>query len=519
MIPSAEPADAANRRRLGQYWTPPRVARWMADWVVQPTTRSVLDPAVGAGALLVPLLDHPGLAPEATLTGIDVDPVVLATAHAQLAGGRRPLRLAAGDFLRLDDSTRYDAIVCNPPYVRHRALLDRAELYARIDRDLGIRLNRFSNTYGLFMLRIAQRLSAGGRAAILAPVDWLNANFGTPIKAYLLRENLLDGVVVFGKRTLVFSDANVAACIVLLRAGRAAAEPICFAAVAAEADLVPLALLPPERRATVDPAELRAPEKWLPRVPQPASAPAAIVRERMVPLGELAAVRRGIATGANEFFTLSAAEREHHGLVAETRPCVVKAPHAPFLQFTPADFETLRASETKAFVLDLRGAVSAAADAYIGQGVAQGIDRRYLPRMRRPWYATESRGPAPLWVTTFSRRGFRCVVNAAGVAQLTAFHGIFPRSDDPDWPSIIAAWLNSGPGLRLLDAQQRSYGSGLSKLEPSDVAAVPVPLPERLPATVRAEIVALWTARCAAERSGVGGAAAAELDRLWERLG
>lgn len=513
---SAAPLE--HRRRFGQYFTPPRIASWMANWVVQPNTRSVLDPAVGTGALLEAIVAQPDWSTAARIDGYDVDSVILHVCRQRLENLGHPPNLTHSDFLLAPIATRYDAVVCNPPYIRHRALSERAALYARFDQEYKLKLNRFSNSYVLFLLKIAQTLSAHGRAAVITPVDFLNANFGRPIKEFLLRENLLDGLLVFGHTTLVFDEANVAACIVLLRADRQPDDPIQLAHVPAEAELAPFQALPSAWQRLVKPAELEPDVKWLFCVPSPRMLSERVSQRRMVPLGQLATVRRGIATGANDFFTLTAAERARFALEAECRLCVTKATQAAQLDFTVDDVNLLLKSDKKVYLLDVRGEPSPAAAAYLAEGVQRGVPLRYLPQHRHPWYAAEQRPAAPLWATTFTRRAFRFVLNAAGTANLTAFHAIYPHDADPEYLLLLAAFLNSRWAATLLTQHLRSYGSGLMKLEPLDLAMLPVPDPAKMPSGLRSEIMTLYQARCAAERAQPVTAKqlALTIDQLWQ---
>jgi hypothetical protein len=48
-----EVVPQAERRKLGQFWTPRPIADLMARWCIRSTTARVLDPASGSGALLL----------------------------------------------------------------------------------------------------------------------------------------------------------------------------------------------------------------------------------------------------------------------------------------------------------------------------------------------------------------------------------------------------------------------------------------------------------------------------------
>lgn len=505
----------AHRRRWGQYITPAAVARWMVGWTLQGQPATLLDPAAGTGALLDALLDDPRSAGVTEIVAQEADPAVAAVLQqhlAQRAAGRVRVRL--GDFLNDPDPRQYDAIVCNPPYVRHRHLRDRQQLYRAFAQRWNVQLSAFSNSYALFMLAIAERLAPGGRAAILVPADYLNANFGAPIRAALLARNLIEAILVFDHRQLLFDDANITASLLLLRADRAPGAPIRLVAVADQAALAPLEALPHAR--LVAPEVLAAAGKWLALLPSSSSSVACA--NGLMPLGSVATVRRGIATGANAFFVLNEAARVRHGLaVPQVRLCIARAAHAPHLHFDRTDLAQVIAANHPVWLFDPTDVTQPAVAQYLAAGLRQGIAQRFLPARRTPWYAAERCPVAPVWITAFARTGFRCVLNLAGVAQLTAFHGIYPRDRRRTTRLWLAAWLNSSHGAAAIRRECRILGSGLAKLEPRDVEAIAIPDPRRLAPEQRAALLRLYVARCRLTRSDPAAAQriALQIDTLW----
>ncbi|WP_026369688.1 HsdM family class I SAM-dependent methyltransferase [Kallotenue papyrolyticum] len=505
----------AHRRRWGQYVTPAAVARWMVGWTLQGQPTNLLDPAAGTGALLDALLDDPRSTGVTEIVAQEADPAMAAVLRQHLAQrGAGHVTVRLGDFLSDPEARCYDAIVCNPPYVRHRHLRDRQQLYRAFAQRWNVQLSAFSNSYVLFMLAIAERLAPRGRAVILAPADYLNANFGAPIRAALLARNLIEAILVFDQSRLLFNDANIAASLLLLRADRAAGAPIRLVSVADEAALAPLEALPNAR--LVAPDELAAAGKWLALLPNSSSAAAGA--NGLVPLGRLATVRRGIATGANAFFVLTEAARARHGLAApQVRLCIARAAHAPHLHFDREDLAQLLAANRPVWLFDPADATQPAVARYLEAGLRQGIAQRFLPARRTPWYSAERCPVAPLWITAFARTGFRCVLNLAGVAQLTAFHGIYPRDRRRATRLWLAAWLNSSHGAAAIRRECRILGSGLAKLEPRDVEAIDIPDPHRLAPEQRTALLRLYVARCRLERSDPPAARriAVQIDALW----
>lgn len=455
----------AHRKRLGQFFTPPAIARFMARWAVTAEASSFLDPAAGTGVFLEEAART--LGPSSVMVGWELDPAL-----AQLAKARVPAcTIRLGDFLLQPPSHRYDAVVCNPPYLRHRALRYPDSIWRTFDALAGRRLSRFTNAYGLFLVAIAHALSPRGRAAVIIPAEFLNADFAVPIKAFLLSRNLLDAVIAFDHRDLVFGDAVTTACIILLRADRHTGEHITLARVNGVEDPDELDQALSRCALRVDPQELDPRRKWEPLLRPPASEACG----DLVPLGLLARCTRGIATGANSYFTLSFPEVQRFGLAGHVRPCITKTMHAPAPVFTPQDHERLVRSGRKAFLLWPTDQQDSRVAAYLELGHKLGIPSRYLPSHRDPWYMPERRDPAPIWVAAFGRGRIRVVLNQAGIHNLTAFHGLYPRHLTRAQTRALFAFLCSAHGQAALEGQLRRYGAGLLKMEPRDVECVLVP--------------------------------------------
>ena len=517
-----ESVPPERRKALGQFFTPPAVARFMARWVLAARPTSLLDPAVGLGVFLAEALAAgPGPAP--ALYGFDIDPIMVEATRRLLGRlGGPPATLRAEDFVLARVEERFDAIVGNPPYIRHHALAYPPQVFAALGPPGGRPPSRLTNIYGLFLLRCHELLSARGRCALITPAEFLNADFGVPLKEMLVRGGGLAALLLFDHGSPVFDGALTTACITMVDKAKDPAAPVHLLKVSRleqldeAGDMIAGGAGAGFRRGgcsfqavpagTLDPAR-----KWNSlfdrRRPRPAG--------RLVPLGALADSMRGIATGANAYFTLSDGELRDAGLgPGEVRPCLAKATFAPFLDFRWEDFEALRRAGRKIHLLDVRAPLSAAAGRYVRLGEAQGIHRRYLTAARSPWFVTERRPPAPILVTVFARGGFRFVHNRAGVFNLTAYHCIYPRGLDDLRIRALMAWLCSSSCGRLLGEHMRVYGDGLMKLEPRDLLRLPVPDVARLATRRVARMAAAFDALCVARRAGKGRRPGAEAGRV-----
>ena len=62
------------RKKLGQFFTPEIIAKWMAEWAIQKNTETVLDPSLGLGILAREALNKNN---KIKLTGVEIDRKIL----------------------------------------------------------------------------------------------------------------------------------------------------------------------------------------------------------------------------------------------------------------------------------------------------------------------------------------------------------------------------------------------------------------------------------------------------------
>ncbi len=481
----------------------------MARWVMSTKPSSVLDPAAGLGTLLDACrLECSG----AKLVGVERDAETLQRAKAQAPRGTK---LILADYL-LADAGLFEGIIANPPYVKAQRM-DYAEADWRyFEERFGTPLDRLTNLYALFLLKIWEDLAPHGRAAVLLPAEFLNANFGEEIKEQIVRELRPAGIAIFSPSLNVFTDALTTSAIVFLEKGAApaplrATKVDTIEAAAAFVDEL-LAHPTAERRVSyTDLAHFKPRDKWLNVLLNATPFDAARFTRH---IGDYFDCRRGIATGANEFFCLSPSGLREHALDREhVEPCVTKAVDAKGLVFTNEKLHALAAADRRCYLLNPRRN-GRGLDRYLQVGERLGIPQRHLPSHRPVWYLPEKRAAAVIWVAVFSRENVKFILNTSGAKNLTCFHGLYARPGCEHLAPLLVLFLNSAGGREAFTQVNRFYGDGLNKLEPKDVEAMPCPeMPtlrradaekltrrleelESLPVTARGEEVDALVARC-----------------------
>ncbi len=464
----------ANRRRgLGQVFTPRPVADWMVGWACAGRPRRILDPALGGGVFvdaMEGLFDEVRGSSTPCVDVFDIDTGLIST----FKKGTRSIKVRCrhADFISATIRGHYDAIVANPPYVRHHEMDYPDSVLRRYDRLCGRRLSRMTNLYALFLVRIWNLLAPGGRAAVITPAEWLNADFGRAIKSTLLDQNAIDAILHFDHSARVFDDALTTAAITLLRRGRGSRAAVTLARVP---DVESLRGMDLKRGIRIARRELDPARKWTPLFSETSAASVRLRLQQGPTLDSIARCSRGIATGANGFFTLNESDRRRHGLdLRDLSPCITKAQQVSGDKLTTAGMRRLVASDQRVYLLNPRQRLTAAVKRYLAEGERLGVHKRYLPSHRSVWYRPERRSPAPLWVSVFARGAFRFVRNTAGVLNLTAYHGITLREPNPRRVRALFDYL-CGPEARdALRQHTRIYADGLLKVEPRDVLALPI---------------------------------------------
>jgi adenine-specific DNA-methyltransferase len=473
---STEPINGrehAKIRELGQVATPSLLANALARWVASASPAEILDPALGLGNLLHAC--H-SLVPSAKLEGIEIDPdIVLQARHTAPMG----TGIFCGNYLRMRVRPR-SAIIANPPYIKAARLNIGEADWAGFEDMFNCRLDRSTNAYAIFLLKIWHDLAPLGRAAVLIPSEFLNANYGVEIKRKLLSHLRPVATLVLDPSLNAFDTALTTSTILLLEKSPAVRMRMPAYLVRALADLQSVistiatdpASTAPVGLAATDLSSFAPEEKWLNRILGQHEENSALTHR----VGDYFRCSRGIATGANEYFCLRPSELAAHRLDSRYfLPCVTKAPDIGGLVFTHNSHRTLQTEDKRCWLLAPTEEPNTEMQRYLALGKSTGIADKFLPSHRPVWFLPENRTPAHAWVAVFSRETLKCVLNETTTRHLTCFHGIYARSGIAADAASIVLFLNSSLGRIAIRRTQRFYGDGLNKLEPKDVEAIPCP--------------------------------------------
>lgn len=443
-----------HRKKYAQFFTPEKIAEFMCQWVLQGKQKTrALEPAYGLGIFSRVLAQKSNL----PIDAYEIDEQIFASAFAARPNG---VNLRNEDYFACDWNAKYDAIICNPPYLKFHDY-DNATYIPDVNSHLGTKLNGFTNLYTLFLLKSIAQLQEGGRLAYIIPSEFLNSDYGVEVKRALVESNTLQHIIVVDFTECAFDDALTTACILLCER-RNSSVKVRFSLVNNIEGLSNCF----SEYVEFNTSELDAKIKWKAYYEEGNSCK----YNHLVPFSKFAKVCRGIATGANDYFTFKPSKVDEYDVPEEClMPCICKAVDAPQTFFTQNEFTKLLNEDKTIYLFNGSTAPdNTSVLRYIHLGEELGINKRYLTASRSPWYAIENRPPAPIWVSVFNRSGLRFIRNEANIYNLTTFHCVYPKSTGVDI-DVLFAYLITDVAKEIFLDNSRQYGNGLIKFEPNDL--------------------------------------------------
>ena len=168
-------------KQLGQVFTPPDIVRRMLS--LRKNRGAVLEPSAGNGAFLRHL--------ESGAVGLEIDPT-----HAAASGAIRM------DFFDYPAENKFDTIIGNPPYVRHRDIPEatRKKLKSPL-------LDGRANLFLFFIEKCAHHLRDGGELIFITPRDFLKLTAASRLNRMLHDSGTITDCIETGDAR-IFADAS-----------------------------------------------------------------------------------------------------------------------------------------------------------------------------------------------------------------------------------------------------------------------------------------------------------------------
>jgi adenine-specific DNA-methyltransferase len=465
------------RKKFGQFFTPPKVSDFMMKWVLAGdvnTGATFLDPAVGLGIFQES-------ADKITKNHLnfdcfDVDENILSYCEKNVNMLQNlTLNFQNKDFLTSNFQS-YDGIICNPPYLNFHDYQNLSAI-SSLEQELSIEISGYSNIYVLFMIKCLNQLNQNARMAFIIPCDFMNTGYGVAIKEYLLQSKLLRHVILFDENRSIFQEASVTSCILLFENNNNSNSVLLTKLPNDWENFLTEQLFHDNKyidkgliQIRKEFSDIKAEEKW----PSFFKKPLMVDLEMLCSVRKYGRFKRGIATGDNNYFLFNKSKAEKFGIDGQCflKPCISKSDDVQSDFFTEIMFQELVENDRKIFLLDVHEneLENEHLAEYLDLATSKGVLDRYLVKNRSVWHKQEQKGPAPIWASVFNRNRIKFIRNRANILNLTTFHGFHPveglTSADLD---LLHAFFLTDICREIFSMNDRSYGEGLSKFEPGDL--------------------------------------------------
>lgn len=471
------------RRRMGQFATPIDLADEIAAYglsILSDNEISFLEPAVGTGAFISAVLRNRKDKSVRKCIGYEIDKQYFDVASSLWLD--HGLEVKNLDYTLQDpNGHQVNLLISNPPYIRHHYITaeDKARLSTLVRNEVGINISGLAGLYCYFMLLSHKWLAPGAISGWLIPSEFMDVNYGESIKEYLLNNVRLLRIHRYDPQNSQFNDALVSSAVVWFANEKCEDDyNVEFTFGGTHTD--------PQKKKLVKKSVLRSERKWT-RFPEQDARTTDM--EVTVQLGDYFDIKRGLATGDNDFFILTKEQIEERKLDMSFFIPILPSPRKLKTDEVLADNMGVPQIDTPYFLLrcslpeDEIKEISPELWNYLQTG-KNTTAKKYLCKSRKLWYMQENRTATP-FLCSYMGRGsennspFRFILNHSDAVATNSYLMLYPKPALARLITKDATLLNKvwdilrSIGNESIENEGRVYGGGLKKIEPKELAKVP----------------------------------------------
>ncbi|TDX65132.1 N-6 DNA methylase [Methylosinus sp. sav-2] len=480
-----------DRRKIGAFYTPEPLSEILSNWAIRSSTDTVLEPSFGGCGFLQSakkrLTDLGCHEPRQQIYGCDVDPVAF-TYLAEIFSGPVDLkRFVQTDFLDMQHSGewpgRFSTILANPPYIPYQEICTerRQSLSNRSWAIEGV--SGRASLWAYFVAHALSFLEDKGRMAWVLPGAFLQADYGQSIRTYLATN--FRRVAAFVLRERIFLEAGTdEETVILLADGyrdNCSSSQIELGEAQTFGKLSQLI------------------DKWdsgvwrgRPADGRPAALCLSNAEHRLFTklaesgackkLGEIASVRIGLVTGANDFFVLTEEKRKAVGLEnSDCKPILAKLVAAPGASLTLQDHARYLALGGRGHLVDSDGKTGGPGiEAYLKTFPDEQRESISTFKKRQIWSKIDDGKIPDAFFPVMHQFGPRLILNPDGLTCTNTIHRVYFKES----MSILYQWQLAAVSILTTFSQLsaelvgRRYGSGVLKHEPREAEEIMILLPK-----------------------------------------
>lgn len=186
-----ENKEKAERKQLGQYFTPELITEFMIALISHKNNARILEPSAGEGVFLEKL-DKAGFN---NITGYEIDKSLVNKSRTDIT---------YADFLATPIEEKFDVIIGNPPYVRWKNIPIEIREHLKISNTWRHRINGLNDLLYLFILHSIDKLAPGGELIFITPSFWTATMHSKLIRQKMLNDGYID-ILIYCNELRVFT--------------------------------------------------------------------------------------------------------------------------------------------------------------------------------------------------------------------------------------------------------------------------------------------------------------------------
>jgi len=468
----------------GGFYTKPEIADFLVRWVSKKNPKSLLEPSCGDG-IFIDSLRRLGVSSIERGFACELEGSEAEKAKQQARKLRGiNFKIHEGDFLKWylfhrNSSSRFDAVVGNPPFIRYQYLPQEQQVLAeRIFRSLDLSFTKHTNAWVPFVIASVAMLSAGGRLAMVIPSEILHIPHSASLRAFLA--DTCSRILLIDPEELWFDEALQGVVLLLAEKKTDPNEFSRGVAIECIKDRSSLKEDPEhffKRGDFINGDSLEG--KWMSVfLTRKERSVLSWLREsdEVSTFKDVADVDVGIVTGANKFFLVPDEIVARYDLQQWAHPMFGRSEYVIGVVYRksdhlqnkrnglPTNFLWFDANEPRALSKPVRD--------YLRLGEDAGLPKRYKCRMRTPWYSVPSVYVAPVAMLKRAHNFPRLVLNQAMAFTTDTAYRIKPRGIGR--ADLVCRFINSLTALTA-ELEGRHYGGGVLELVPSEIERLLLP--------------------------------------------
>jgi adenine-specific DNA-methyltransferase len=477
--------ESAQKLR-GGYYTPPRLAAYIARWVLGNGAKEILEPSCGDGVFVDAVADAGASGVHFQGFELFPDEAAKAEQRAKLHPGLKAT-IKPADFLAwateelLQDRFLFDAVVGNPPFVRYQYLDASAQTNAEaIFKILGLPFTKHTNAWVPFVLASVALLKPGGRIGMIIPAEIIHVRHAQALRSYLGR--LCSRILVIDPEEIWFEDTLQGAVILFAEKKNATAD---------HGHGVGITQVVGDSFLTEDAEKGFASVKRINGQTVAGKWTRALLTEQERTLldrfaghadvhtfRDIAKVDVGIVTGANDFFLVDDATVASYELEPFAHPMFGRSGHCPGVIYDSEQHEANARHGYPTNFLWFGGvetSLSGKPLEYIQSGEEQKLPLRYKCKIRKPWYRVPSVYATPLGMLKRAHDIPRLILNTVGAYTTDTAYRITTARVEAE--KLVGCFINPLTALSS-ELEGRHYGGGVLELVPSEIEELLIPVPQ-----------------------------------------